>query len=200
MDLGNPRVGKLIETLVNNKVAITSTLPVYAAGLRPDIPTQEAMKILSPRSRQMAEGRWIKYLQGTEDEKYQQRQILLKKEMQFEKAFVDAGGTLVVGTDPTGWGGVIPPNSTHAALFLLVEAGFTPLEVISLATRTGAVFLGIDDQVGTIEIGKNADLVLIDGQPDQDIKSVQNVTMVFRDGVAYDPTALIDGVRGKVGR
>jgi imidazolonepropionase-like amidohydrolase len=200
MDLANPEVAKLIETLVDNNVAITSTLPVFAAGLRPGIPTQESLAILSPRSRQMAEERWIRYLQGTEKEWYPERQMLLKKEMEFEKVFVDAGGMLVVGTDPTGWGGVVPPNSTHSALILLVEAGFTPLEVISLATQTGAVFLGIDDRVGTIEVGKNADLVLIDGQPDMDMKSVQNVTMVFRDGVAYDPAALIDGVRGKVGR
>ena len=200
MDLDSPGVRELIETLVDNNVAITSTLPVFAAGLRPGIPTQEALAILSPRSRQMAEGTWMRFLQGSEKEWYQNGLKLLRKEMEFEKAFVDAGGTLVVGTDPTGWGGVVPPNSTHSALILLVEAGFTPLEVISLATQTGAAFLGVDDRVGTIEVGKNADLVLIDGQPDQDMKSVQNVTMVFRDGVAYDPAALIDGVRGKVGR
>jgi imidazolonepropionase-like amidohydrolase len=200
MDLGNPTVMKLIDTLVGRDVAITSTLPVFAAGLRPSIPTQESLAILSPRSRQTAEKRWITFLQSAESEATKEMLALLKKEMEFEKAFVDAGGTLLVGTDPTGWGGTVPPNSTHAALILLVEAGFTPLEAISLATRTGARFLGVDDRVGTIEIGKNADLVLIDGEPDRDIESVQDVSMVFRDGVAYDPAALVDSVRGKVGR
>jgi imidazolonepropionase-like amidohydrolase len=200
MDTGNPTVMKLIDTLVERDVAITSTLPVFAAGLHPTIPTQESLAILSPRSRQTAEKRLIEFLQSADSEATRERLALLKKEMAFEKAFVDAGGTLLVGTDPTGWGGTIPPNSTHAALMLLVEAGFTPLEAISLATRTGALFLGIDDQVGTIEIGKNADLVLIDGEPDKDIESVQKVTMVFRDGVAYDPVALVEGVRGQLGR
>jgi imidazolonepropionase-like amidohydrolase len=200
MDLGNPTVTKLIDTLIERDVAITSTLPVFAAGLHSAIPTQESLAILSPRSRQTAEKRWITFLQSADSEATKERLALLKKEMEFERAFVDAGGTLLVGTDPTGWGGTVPPNSTHAALILLVEAGFTPLETISLATRTGARFLGVEDHAGTIEIGKNADLVLIDGEPDKDIESVQNVSMVFRDGVAYDPEKLVAGVRGKVGR
>ena len=200
MDIDNPTVRQLIETLVERKVAITSTLPVFAAGLHPAIPTQESLAMLSPRSRQVAEERWIRYLRSGAAEETKERQELLRKEMEFEKAFADAGGTLLVGTDPTGWGGTVPPNSTHAALILLVEAGFTPLEAISLATQTGARFLGVSDQIGTIEAGKNADLVLINGAPDKNIENVQNVTMVFRDGVAYDPEALIAGVRGKVGR
>ena len=200
MDPGNPAVVKLIDTLVERDVAITSTLPVFAAGLHPAIPTQESLAILSPRSRQIAEERWITFLQSTESDASKERLALLKKEMEFEKAFVDAGGTLLVGTDPTGWGGTVPPNSTHAALILLVEAGFTPLETISLATRAGARFLGVGDQVGTIEIGKNADLVLIDGEPDKNIESVQNVSIVFRDGVAYNPEELVAGARGKIGR
>ena len=139
-------------------------------------------------------------LQASDSDANKERRLLLEKEMAFEKAFVDAGGTLLIGTDPTGWGGTVPPNSTHAALILLVEAGFTPLQAISMSTLTGARFLSVDDEVGTIATGKNADLVLIDGKPDEDIESVQNVAMVFRDGVAYDPTALIESVRGTVGR
>jgi imidazolonepropionase-like amidohydrolase len=200
MNLDNPIVRKLIDTLVERNVAITSTLPVFAAGLHPAIPTQESLAMLSPRSRLMAEERWIGFLRSADTEATKERQTLLKREMEFEKAFVDAGGTLLVGTDPTGWGGTVPPNSTHAALILLVNAGFTPLEALSLATKTGAEFLGIDKQVGTIEAGKNADLVLVAGEPDKEISSIQNVSMVFRDGVAYDPVSLIDSVRGKVGR
>ncbi len=148
----------------------------------------------------MAEARWISLLQSADAERTKEMRLLLEQEMAFEKAFVDAGGTLLVGTDPTGWGGTVPPNSTHAALILLVDAGFTPLEALSMATQTGARFLGIENSVGTIAVGKRADLVLIEGNPDQDITEVQNVSIVFRDGVAYDPDALIDSVRGTVGR
>jgi imidazolonepropionase-like amidohydrolase len=200
MDLDNPVVRSLIETLVERDVAITSTLPVFAAGVHPAIPTKEALALLSPRSRQVAESRWIGLLQPDGAERTRLSRQLLQLEMAFEKAFVEAGGTLLVGTDPTGWGGTLPPNSTHAALILLVEAGFTPLQTLSMATLTGAKFLGVDDQVGSIEIGKRADLVLVEGQPDVDIDSVQNVALVFKDGVAYDPAALIDSVRGSVGR
>jgi imidazolonepropionase-like amidohydrolase len=200
MDLENPVVRSLIDTLVERGVAITSTLPVFAAGVHPAIPTKESLALLSPRSRQVAESRWISLLQPAGAERADQMRQLLAREMAFEKAFADAGGTLLVGTDPTGWGGTLPPNSTHAALILLVEAGFTPLETLSMATLTGAKFLGVDDEVGTIEVGKRADLVLVNGEPDKDIASVQNVALVFKDGVAYDPVALIDSVRGTVGR
>jgi imidazolonepropionase-like amidohydrolase len=200
MDLENPVVRKLIATLVERDVAITSTLPVFAAGVHPAIPTQESLALLSPRSRQVAESRWIGLLKPSGAERTEVSRQLLAREMAFEKAFVEAGGTLLVGTDPTGWGGTLPPNSTHAALILLVEAGFTPLQTLSMATLSGAKFLGVDDEVGSIEIGKRADLVLVQGEPDHDIASVQNVALVFKDGVAYDPAALIDSVRGTVGR
>lgn len=200
MDLDNPVVRSVIETLVKNDVAITSTLPVFAAGVHSAIPTQESLALLSPRSRQMAESRWISLLQPSGAERADRLRRYLAREMAFEKAFVDAGGTLLVGTDPTGWGGTLPPNSTHAALILLVEAGFTPLQTLSMATLGGAKFLGVADEVGSIEVGKRADLVLVNGEPDKDIASVQNVTLVFKDGVAYDPVALIDSVRGTVGR
>lgn len=200
MDPDSPAVRALIETLVARDVAVTSTLPVFAAGIHPAIPTQKSLALLSPRSRQAAEAIWIRLLQEPDSRRAQTGRLLLEREMAFEKAFVEAGGTLVVGTDPTGWGGTLPPNSTHAALILLVEAGFTPLEAISLATSAGAKFLGVDDRVGTIAEGKQADLILIEGRPDLDIASVTRVQMVFRAGVGWDPDALIDSVRGKVGR
>ena len=148
----------------------------------------------------MAQARWMEYQERRDPAKVELMQRLLAREMAFEKAFVDAGGTLLVGTDPTGWGGTLPPNSTHAALELLVEAGFAPLQVLSLATLGGARFLGIDAETGSIEAGKRADLVLVAGRPDEDISSVRRVELVFKAGVAYDPRALVDSVRGKVGR
>lgn len=200
MDPDNPAVRALIETLVARGVTVTSTLPVFAAGLHPAIPTQDSLALLSPRSRQAAESTWIRLLKDSGSARAQAGRLLLAREMAFEKAFVQVGGSLVVGTDPTGWGGTLPPNSTHAALILLVEAGFTPLEAISLATLNGAKFLGVDDRVGTIAEGKQADLILIDGRPDEAIESVTKVAMVFRDGVAWNPAALIESVRGTVGR
>ena len=90
-------------------------------------------------------------------------------------------------------------TAVEAGGTLLVEAGFTPLQTLSMATLTGAKFLGVDDEVGSIEIGKRADLILVQGEPDKDIASVQNVALVFKDGITYDPAALIDSVPDTVG-
>ena len=113
--------------------------------------------------------------------------------------FFRAGGTLLVGTDPTGIGGVVAGYSNQRALELLVEAGLTPLEAIKVGTLNGATFLGRGALVGSIAVGKQADLVVIDGDPSTRIDDVRKVTLVFKQGVGYDPAKLIASVRGRVG-
>jgi imidazolonepropionase-like amidohydrolase len=125
---------------------------------------------------------------------------VLQAEMRFEKSFVAAGGHLTAGTDPTGWGGTLPGPGNHAELRLLVEAGFTPLEAIRIATLNGARYLGAEGRIGTLAAGKQADLLLVDGKPDEDIKDIAKIDEVFRNGIGYDPRKLIADVRGKVGR
>jgi imidazolonepropionase-like amidohydrolase len=82
---------------------------------------------------------------------------------------------------------------------LLVEAGFSPLEAIHIATANGAQFLGELDRIGTIAPGKQADLVVIKGDPSKRIEDIENVEMVFKDGTGYDSAKLIESVRGVVG-
>ena len=113
--------------------------------------------------------------------------------------FVRAGGTLIAGTDPTGSGGVIPGFSNQRTVELLVEAGFTPLEAIRIATLNGAKYLGRDARVGSIAVNKQADLILLGGDPSADIKAIRNVDTVFRAGIGFDPARLIDSVRGRAG-
>ena len=81
--------------------------------------------------------------------------------MRLERAFVRAGGTLIAGTDPTGAGGVVPGYADQRQIELLVEAGFTPVEAISIGTLNGAKYLGRDARIGSIAIGKQADLVVV---------------------------------------
>ena len=123
----------------------------------------------------------------------------LKKEMAFELAFVRAGGLLLAGPDPTGNGGTLPGFADQHELELLVEAGFTPLEAIHIATANGALFEKRLDRIGTLAAGKNADLVVLKGDPSTRIQDVENVEYVFKDGLAYDPAKLINSVRGMVG-
>jgi imidazolonepropionase-like amidohydrolase len=187
----------IIETLVKRRVAVTSTLPVFAAGTVDWFPAQDDLALLNDHSKTWALN-WLAYQRTPE--RTQTRRKLLAAEMRFERAFAAAGGLLLAGTDPTGWGGTLPGRGNHAELRLLVEAGFTPLEAIRIATLNGATFQKIDDRVGTIAEGKQADLILVDGKPDQDIRDLSKVDLVFRDGIAYDSRKITADVRGKVGR
>ena len=106
---------------------------------------------------------------------------------------------LLAGEDPTGIGGILAGFGDQREVELLVEAGFTPLEAIHIATANGAQFLGEADRIGTIASGKAADLVVIKGDPSQKIEDIENVEIVFKDGIGYDPAKLIESVRGIVG-
>ena len=103
------------------------------------------------------------------------------------------------GPDPTGNGGVLPGFGDQREIELLVEAGFTPVEAIQIGTGNGALFLGQQDRIGTLAPGKQADLVLIKGDPAKNIEDIENVETVFKAGVGYDSKKLIDSVRGQVG-
>ena len=124
---------------------------------------------------------------------------LLARYMAMEKAFYDAGGFLVVGTDPTGGGDVVPGYANQRALQLLIEMGLTVEQAIEVATLNGAKYLEQDDEIGTIEVGKRADLVLMRGDPTQDLETFRRMTLVFKDGVAYDSAKLFESVKGWAG-
>jgi hypothetical protein len=124
---------------------------------------------------------------------------LLRREMDFEVAFINAGGLLLAGPDPTGNGGVLPGFGDQREVELLVEAGLTPVAAIHVATENGARYLGQQDRIGTIAPGKQADLVLIKGDPATHIEDIENVETVFKAGVGYDSKSLVGSVRGQVG-
>jgi hypothetical protein len=126
------------------------------------------------------------------------RALLLKKEMEFEYEFAKAGGLLLAGPDPTGYGGVIAGFGNQREVELLVEAGFSPIEAIKIATQNGASYLGLLKEIGTLEPGKRADMALIKGNPSKDIADIEKVETVFKDGVGYDSARLIESVRGTV--
>ena len=123
----------------------------------------------------------------------------IRKSMDFERAFAAAGGLLIAGLDPTGNGGVVAGFGDLREVELLVEAGFTPLEAIKIASFNGAKFLGEDSRIGSIAIGKQADLMIVKGNPATKITDIENVEIVFKDGVGYDSEKLIQSVQGLVG-
>ena len=105
----------------------------------------------------------------------------------------------MAGVDPTGPGGVLPGYGDQREVELLVEAGFTPVEAIRIATLNGAEFLHIDRETGSIAVGKDADLVVIKGDPSRQIADIENVDTVFKDGIGYDAAKIADSVHGMVG-
>jgi len=123
----------------------------------------------------------------------------LKLEEDFEYQFAKAGGLLLAGEDPTGIGGTLAGFGDQREVELLVEAGFTTLEAIHIATSNGAEFLGESARIGTLAPGKQADIVVIKGDPSRKIDDIENVELVFKDGIGFDSPKLIDSVRGLVG-
>jgi imidazolonepropionase-like amidohydrolase len=92
---------------------------------------------------------------------------------------------VVAGTDQA-----VPGHSLHREMELYVEAGFTPMEALQSATIVPARVMGRDKELGTVEAGKLADFVVIDGNPLADVKALRNVVTVVQSGRAYDPAKL----------
>jgi enamidase len=184
----------LVKTLVDRHVALTSTLTVFET-FTPGRPLPPGLDVLVPELRQQFQQAYDRAA-ASQTSVYK---TLFPKGMALERAFARAGGTLVAGTDPTGSGGVIPGYSNQRQVELLVEEGFTPLEAIKIATLNGATYLGRESRVGSIAIGKQADLMLVTGNPGTTIADIRNVDTVFRQGVGFDPAKLIESVKGKVG-
>jgi imidazolonepropionase-like amidohydrolase len=196
LDLKGPAAQRMIHKLVEHKVAVTSTLAVFEASIPGRPPFEQRMfDAMSPEAA-------MSYLAAKEraaGNPNARSLPWLKKEMDFEREFVAAGGLLIAGCDPTGNGGALPGFGDQRNLELLVEAGFKPEEAIHIYTYNGAMYLGQSDRIGSIAPGKQADLVVVEGDPSTHIADVKRVKYVFKDGVAFDPAKLIDSVRGAVG-
>jgi imidazolonepropionase-like amidohydrolase len=193
---GGP-IQEMIKDLVAHHVAITSTLAVFETFVPNRAPIDaRVLDAMLPETR-------IDYLKtrskisDTAAESYWP--ALFKKELEFEHEFAKRGGLLLAGLDPTGYGGVIAGFGDQREVELLVEAGFTPLEAIHIATSNGAEFLGELDTIGTLAAGKAADIVVIQGDPSAKIKDIEKVELVFKDGVGYDSAKLIESAKGQVG-
>ncbi len=199
MDVEGPEIQGTIKDLIAHHVAVTSTLAVFETF----VPNLPPLSYETQVREAMTPDAWGSYAttramiaEHADSSVWTQP---FKMEMQFERDFAEQGGLLMAGCDPTGYGGVVPGYCDQRELELLVQAGFTPEEAIHIATENGAKWLGIDQRVGTIADGKDADLVVVDGNPAKDIADVEKVETVFKDGVGYDPQKLIGSVRGLMG-
>jgi imidazolonepropionase-like amidohydrolase len=195
----SPLLKQTIQNLVAHHVAITSTLAVLEGGLRPPMDRNGLMArtrmLLVPEA-------WSKVMTNRASREGAESLFvpLLQKEMKFEREFVAAGGLLMAGCDPTGDGHTLAGLGDQRNIELLNEAGFTPAEAIHIATQNGATFLGESERIGTVAAGKQADLVLLNGDLAKDITTIEKPEIVFKAGVGYDSNAIYQSLRGKVGR
>ncbi|MCZ6760296.1 MAG: amidohydrolase family protein [Gemmatimonadetes bacterium] len=199
VDMDDPEVNDLIRTIVDAGVSMTSTLAIYELVVpnRPAEIDERIAEVLVPEAME-------DYLRSREARAAQAETSLwpelFQKAMAFAHAFSEAGGNLTAGVDPTGIGGALPGFGDQRNYELLLEAGFSPEMVIRIMSANGARALGVIDELGTIEPGKLADLVVINGDPTSGQRQIRDVEIVFKDGVGYDSAALIEAVAGVVGR
>ncbi|WP_382312409.1 amidohydrolase family protein [Hymenobacter bucti] len=193
LPLGSPAMADLIKLLISKNVALTSTLPVFEPYTGREVVLGGGLEALMPQLQERETATWQSN-QGKDSASV----ALFKKEQSWEKQFYDAGGLLVAGTDPTGAGRTIAGYANRREIELL-EGGFTPVQAIKICTLNGAKYLGRDRDIGTIEPGKQADLILINGDPERDISRLRQMEIVFKHGVGFDSPKLFESMKGKVG-
>ena len=193
--IDSPPVKRMISELVAHHVAVTSTLAVDESLVPSRAPLPRVLAVQAPQFRADYLAARVRLVQRVGPDAL----VAFKKEMEFQRAFAAGGGLLMAGEDPTGIGGVVAGIGDQREVELLVEAGFSPVQAIHIATENGARYLGMDDRIGSLAVGKAADVVVIRGNPVRRIADVENVEIVFKDGVGYDSAKLIDSVRGEVG-
>lgn len=205
MQVSDAPIQEMIHDLVAHHVAVTSTLPVFELFVPGKTPQQQrVLDAMSVEARSQFLANRVRSDLPMKDPKTGEMRTSpwgrsYEQEKEFERVFAQAGGLLLAGEDPTGMGGDLAGFGDQREVELLVEAGFTPLEAIHIATANGAQYLGELDRIGTIAAGKQADLVVIKGDPSKKIEDIENVETVFKNGIGYDSAKLIESVRGLVG-
>lgn len=188
------KINALIDLLIKNKTVITTTPNVFEPYTDREVVPGGGLEALVPQ----IQGRLIKNHKRNQGRDAKSL-ALFNKNLKWIKRFYDKGGFLVAGTDPTGAGRTVAGYANQRTIELLVEGGFTIEETIKITTLNGATFLGIAEQTGTIEEGKIADFILIDGNLNKDVQAIRNIETVFKDGIGFDSKKLFESVKGKVG-
>ena len=185
-----------IADMIAHHVALTSTLAVFEGGMRPPI-----QWMMTRSYALMSDAQWSNVMtdRAFESAHDDMEQLTLKKEMAFELAFYRAGGTLLAGCDPTGDGHALAGLGDQREMELLIEEGLTPAQAVQVYSSNGAKFLGIQDRVGTIAVGRQADLILLKGDFVKDASVIERPELVFKKGVGYDSQAIYDSLKGQVG-
>jgi N-acetylglucosamine-6-phosphate deacetylase len=152
------------------------------------------MDYLTPYARQRVEARLPRRVNDQFETIYWVKGDLI------EEFYRQGGGHLItLGTDHPSWGEFFSGFGIHREMHALNNAGIPNHMVLKIATINGARALGVDDQLGTLEDGKLADLVIISGNPLMDIRNTRHVRTVVKNGVVYDAAEVLESVKGTLG-
>lgn len=192
-----PVATSLIDFMVKRGASMTTTMAIFEV-FYPNRPVAEArsLDLMAPEVRE-AYLRERAFIDTTKNWPFTVEGF--NRALAFDRAYFQAGGLLASGVDPTGNGGALPGHGDQRGYELLRESGFTTEEAVQVVTLNGARILGEAARFGSVEAGKAADLVLLQGDLTADTFVIRNPVTVFKDGVGYDSKRLIDAVRGRVG-
>ena len=198
LDVTTPEMKRIFALYVQHRVNYDATMSAYGYyGKRdPEVFTYftDEKRFLTPYMRSVVEARPPRSV----NEQFERIYWVKRKEI---KAFFDAGGAdlITLGTDHPSWGEFFSPFSVHRELHSFVLSGIPPAAALRIATINGARALGVGDRLGSIEVGKWADLVIVRGNPLADIRRTRDVRTVIKAGRVYDPAALITSAEGRIG-
>ncbi|OEK01874.1 hypothetical protein BFP97_10265 [Roseivirga sp. 4D4] len=192
--IDSPEMKSLMDLLIEKNVAITSTLPVFEPYTDREVVLGGGIDAMSPEIKESLIASHTRR-QGRDAASLAQ----FKKQMAWEKMFYEAGGKLVAGTDPTGAGRTVAGYANQRVIELFIEAGFSLTEAIKISSLNGAEYLERDSEVGSLTVGKKADLVLIGGDLESDVSNIRKMEIVFKNGIGFDSQKIFESMKGKVG-
>lgn len=189
---------EIVDLMIQHQVFYDANLQMYGGvNLRRSNATEmiwvDEKKYFTPYAQMLLEKRGPPPPESDWPE-FKQRKIELS-------ALYQAGGEnlLIVGTDEPVYTTLLPGFAYHRELLALTDAGLPSVAVLKAATINGATALGIDDSLGSVEPGKFADLIVVNGNPLKDIKNTRNIQMVIKEGTVHDPQELLRSAEGKIG-
>ena len=197
------KLDQIIQLMVQNNVYLDPTLVNYNRGFvqrnTPELAADPAFRYM-PKEFDRS-NRYGHY--GAEDRQQWEKTFALMQEATYK--FFKAGGFPLMGTDSQAAApdGALPGWSMHQELEFFVGAGLTPMEALQTATFNNAKVMNQEKELGTLETGKYADLVILNGNPLEDIRQTREIYRVIKDGLVLDPQKLLDehirhyGERGK---
>jgi imidazolonepropionase-like amidohydrolase len=198
MTFDTPEFKRIAALYKQQRTNFDATLSAYGyyGKKDPDVFTYfvEEKKFLTPYMRSVIDARAPRQV----NQQFEHIYWTKRKEV---KAFYDAGGgdLITLGTDHPSWGEYFTPFSVHRELQSLSRSGIPNAAVLRIATINSARAMGLGDRLGSIEVGKFADLVVVRGDPLADIRRTRQPRVVVKAGRVYDPDALMKSVEGKIG-